>query len=85
MLGSPGQPSLQRLAGRELQMLLWLISLSPSQDWQEIISLYEKDNTYLGKVTLKGPSIPGGARCCGSETVSLQGAWKEVGRGTGAA
>lgn len=42
--------------------------LSSSQDWQEIISLYEKDNTYLGKVTLKGPSIRGRARCCGSET-----------------
>lgn len=26
--------------------------LPPPQDWQEIVSLYEKENTYLGKAAL---------------------------------
>lgn len=35
------------------------VSPSPSQDWQEIVSLYEKDNTYLGKSTLRGHASTG--------------------------
>lgn len=42
------------------------------KDWQEIIALYEKDNTYLGKVARPGsPGIHGEAHSQSSEIPGL--------------
>lgn len=44
--------------------------LPPPQDWQEIVSLYEKENTYLGKAALAAGRL---WRALGG--VSVGGVW----------
>lgn len=55
-------------------MLFQLTSISVlTQDWQEIVALYEKDNTYLGKVAQPGrPSVCGATHSPSSETLGFQ-------------
>lgn len=43
-----------------------------TQDWQEIVALYEKDNTYLGKGAQRGsPCVRGEAPSQSSETLGF--------------
>lgn len=59
MLRGPGQPICRDWLGASCGCSSDCVPLCPSQDWQEIISLYEKDNTYLGKITLRGQASTG--------------------------